>query len=419
MTYATDIDALNPSHAYSLDGNANDRIAANNGTNSGGSFTGVPLCEGVTNSYLTDGISDRISLPSVATINNAAQDRKAVSGWFSATAIQNPPKSIYGEGDGNQSFRIILGWGNNLVFEVDSSSFTLQIFGDVVLDPNRAYHLCAVFEGNGFSNEFRGYLDGVKQLDAAPPDRQPDAATLALRSVGEIGDPSGTVAVGGVVVTLLAPINGQYNEWNMFDGADAVLTDIEARELFEKGALPNATVTTSVESVMQVAYDLLPTSQGNNPLCVRIEAASGISITSDKVFNPLASIHIQYMGTDTLTVINVSGGNAAIGSTPNGGTIIFATEVDVIVTCLDSITSSPIENARVYLNDSGENNVLNGLTNSSGIIAGIYNFISLDVVSSTSKARKGSSSTYYKSTQITGTITNDGLNTTVLMVRDE
>jgi hypothetical protein len=319
MTYAADIDALNPSHAYALDGNANDRIAANNGSNSGGSFTGVPLCEGVSNSYLTDGISDRISLPSVTTINNAAQDRKAVSGWFSATAIQNPPKSIYGEGDGNQSFRIILGWGNNLVFEVDSSSFTLQIFGDVVLDPNRAYHLCAVFEGNGFGNEFRGYLDGVKQLDAAPPDRQPDAATLTARSVGEIGDPSGTVAVGGVVVTLLAPINGQYNEWNMFDGADAVLTDTEARELFEKGALPDATITN------QAGLDSLAgTVRSNAPCCIRITGNGTINLSADNVtFDPLASIHVQYTGTGTVNWTNINGSDASIGSVTEGGTINF------------------------------------------------------------------------------------------------
>ena len=66
-------------------------------------------------------------------------------------------------GDGTNAVKIVLGWGNALMFEASFGSI-LQIFGDVDLDINRAYHFCIVFEGNGFGNEFRAYLDGVKQL---------------------------------------------------------------------------------------------------------------------------------------------------------------------------------------------------------------------------------------------------------------
>jgi hypothetical protein len=42
--------------------------------------------------------------------------------------------------------------------------------------------------------------------------------------------------MGGTAVILIAPINGYYAQWAIWDGADAVLTDTEVREeLFAKG----------------------------------------------------------------------------------------------------------------------------------------------------------------------------------------
>ena len=155
-----------------------------------------------------------------------------------ATAIQNPPKNIYGEGDASQAFRFILGWGNFLMFETDNGSVINQIYGDVPLAANRAYHLCMIYENSTYGNEVRAYLDGVEQLNAEPTNRQPGATTLPARSVGEFGDPAGTVAVGGTAVLIIAPINGKYQHWATWgDEADAVLTETEVREeLFEKGA---------------------------------------------------------------------------------------------------------------------------------------------------------------------------------------
>jgi hypothetical protein len=380
MTYAADIDALNPSHAYSLDGNANDRIAANNGVNTGGVFTGVPLCEGVTNSYVTNGTTDRISLPTAAAINNSAQDRKAVSGWFSVTGLQNPPKSIYGEGDTNQSLRIILGWGNYLVFEVDSASFTLQIFGDVPLEINRAYHLLVVFEGSGFGNEFRAYLDGVKQLNAAPTDRQPNAATLTARSVGEFGDPVGNVSVGGTEVILLAPINGQYNEWNMFNAADAVLTDAQIRTIpFEKGVRPDVTITN------QAGLDsLADTVRSNAPCCIRITGNGTINLSADNVtFDPLASIHVQYTGTGTVNWTNTNGSNASIGSVTEGGTINFINPAQLTITELDNPTEVRVFIAGTQTEVAGQEVVSSGsFSTSIGVT-----FVDITLLSLTKKYR--------------------------------
>lgn len=427
MAYRDDISALGADHHWDFDGDSLDQIGSVNGVDTSMLYTSGAIAEDATNCAETNAISDRVSIPTTTNINNSAQARKAVCGWFMATAIQNPPKNIYGEGDATQAFRFILGWGNFLVFETDNASVINQIYGDVPLAANRAYHLCMIYENSTYGNEVRAYLDGVEQLNAEPTNRQPGASTLPARTVGEFGDPAGTVAVGGTAVLIIAPINGKYQHWATWgDEADAVLTDTEVREeLFEKGALPFNTISAGTEAVMQAEITLdEDDSDGTNvPLDIRVEQVTGdgdLELTIDnRTFDPLASIHVQYMGTGTLTIINTGTSNASIGSTPNGGTIVFKTEVTVTITCKDVVTGAVIEDARVYLLDSGDNVILNDLTNASGVLTGTYNYVTDDIISSKCRARKGSASPYYKTAPIAGTITSNGLTSTILMIPDE
>ena len=429
MAYGDDIGALGADHRWSFDNTLDDQVGSANGTGSGTSFTTDPICEDVTYSLLTNALTDRVTIPSTTNINNSAQTRKAVCGWFMVTSIQRPPERIYGEGDDSTSFSFIIGWGNNVIFEVDSSSFTLQIYTDTYLASNRAYHLCMIFEGNGYGNELRAYLDGVEQTNAQPTDRQPDAASLAARGQAIFGDPTGTVGVGGAAILLEACTNGRYNEWATFDGADAVLTDTEVREeLFEKGALPDVTISTGTESAMQTALDVYAdTVRGNSPLCIRIEPVSGggnFALDLDNItFNQLASIHVQYTGTDELTLTNSNGSNCSIVSTPNDGDVIIVTPVAVTITVKDVVDQSDIENARVYIEaDTGGplsagTEIMNDLTNSSGIATISFDYISNQPV--VGRVRKGTVSKLYKTSNIIGSITIGGLDQTVILVPDE
>lgn len=428
MAYSNDIDALSPDHRWSFDNTLNDQIGTAHGTATGATFVTTPICADVAYSLLTDTVTERVSLPSITTINNSAQTRKAVAGWFVATAIQNPPKNIYGEGDETQAFRIILGWGNYLMFEVDSSSFTLQIFGDVALEVDRPYHLCAIFEGNGYGNEFRAYLDGVKQINAEPTNRQPDTATLAARTVGEFGDPAGTVAVGGTAVILIAPITGRWNEWAIWDGDDAILTDTEVREeLFEKGALADITISSGTESAMQTALDsYVDTIRSDAPLCIRIEDCTDGDFTLELdniTFNALASIHVQYIGNDTLTLININGSDCSIVSTPAGGTITLKTRVMLTITVKDVTDFSVIVGARVYIEaETGgdlpdETEIMNTTTNGSGVATVSFDYTSSQPI--VGRVRKSSATTFYQTGTISGPITSSGLTQTVLLIPDE
>jgi len=70
--------------------------------------------------------------------------------------INQPPTRIYGEGDNLISFSIAMGHGNSLIFEVDDSAgLLMQIYSDVALEPNRAYHLTFSFEGSGYANKIK------------------------------------------------------------------------------------------------------------------------------------------------------------------------------------------------------------------------------------------------------------------------
>lgn len=428
MAYSDDIDSLSPDHRWSFDNTYNDQVGTVNGTGSGWDFITTPLCRDVIYSGRTNGTSDRVSIPTTTNINNSAQTRKAVAGWFLTTAYNAPPKRIYGEGNNATSFQFVMAYGNNVMFEcVEPTNFDIQVFGPP-MKPNRAYHLCGIFEGSDYGNEVRFYVDGVKMDLSAPTNPAPGTVDLNSRDVGEFGDPAGTVGIGGDVVLLNAPINGLYNEWATWDGANAVLTDTEVREtLFEKGALPDITISSDTESNMQTALDAYAdTVRSDAPLCIRINDVTGsgdLALTADNItFDPLASIHIQWIGTGTLTWTNTNGANASIGSTPNSGTILFVKDVTVKITVKDVSDNSVIQNARVLLEaDSGGDltagdDILSDLTDSNGEVTTTFGYTNDQPY--TVKVRKGTNTPYYIEAISAGTITSSGLDIIILLIKD-
>lgn len=436
MAYRDDIEALGASLIFILDSvdGVTDVVLGNVfGTSSGTDTSTAALCEDAANAGRTTGRTDRM------TVNTSTGDtddmmfasaRLALCGWFSTSTIQQPTCRIMGVNNaaGTVSMAIMLGFGNTVTFEVDDT-FNVQIYSDTPLVADREYHFCLIFEGNGFGNEVRAYIDGVEMTAAQPTDRVPDVATLAVRTICQWGDPAGTVQMGSDNFVMVAPVNGRYNTWAFFIDAAAVLTDTEVRDiLFEKGAVPTTTIAAGTEAVMQTALDGLASSvRVNAPLCIRVAAVTGdgdVELTADDVtFDPLASIHVQYMGTGTLTWINSNGGNALIGSTPNGGTIIFITQKTLTITVKDDSTLTAVEGARVSLYAAAGPAVLNTslmsvLTNVSGV-ATLTTFQYSADQPYTGNVRKGAAAPYYKSKEdVSGTITTDGLDIVVLITPD-
>ena len=442
MAYSADISGLGADHHWKFDGDSIDAIGAVVATDTTMTFASSPIAKDATYSALMNERTDLVSIATTTTINNAAHARKAVVGWFMVDSVELPFCRIYGEGTNVTDFQICLMAGNSVLFEVrDGATWQIQIYSDIALAADRAYHFAAILEGNGYGNEVRFYIDGVEQTAAIPTDRQPDDASLAARGVAEFGDPAGTVGINGTALVMGSPgdnrtteqvISAYYQHWAAWgDEADAVLTDSEVRTtLFERGALAEDTVATGTESAMQTTIDSDGQTAVDAACVIEVEAVSGggdfTLNMNGQDFDPLASIHIRYNGTaDTLTIIDDGTTNIDIDklSAPFGGTIELFTEVTVQLTVKDASDFAVIASARVLVEadtggpESVGTDILTGLTNGSGIATVVYNYASDQPV--TGRVRKSSASTYYKTASVAGTITEDGYNVTYLMVPDE
>ena len=370
MAYRDDIIALGPDHLWRFDNDYVDSVGTLNGTNTGFA-SATAITEDATSAVQSNGTGDRVALATAATVDQALA-QKAIGGWVYITAIQLPPKSIYREGATGNQLCFVCWAGNNLMLDiVNGSGNDLQLFSQNVLQPNRAYHIFATFSGNGFDDLVSLYVDGVLQDSGAA-----GGATLASRAVGEWSDPSGSTEVGNATVLLNGLVNCRYQYWASWDSAVSA-TDVR-EELFEKGALPGATIASNTQVNMQAALDALAdTARPDEPLNIRVEAVTGdgdITLEADNItHDPLASIHVQYMGTGTLTWVNNNGSNASIVSTPNGGTVNVVTPATLTVAPLQ--TGSEV---RVY--DAGTTTELAGIESSAASFAASLQANSVDVV---------------------------------------
>lgn len=396
-------------------------------------YTAAAIAEDALNVAQSNTLGDQIRLGDSNDINTAAHQRKAVCGFFRTSQFNPYPVRIYGEGLATTTFQFCSGYGNNLVFEVvEPTSFPLglQIYGPA-LELGRIYHICGIFLGNTQGNEIKLFVDGVEIFNADPVDRQPDTADLNSRTEqGDFGVPQGTSGLGGDVVLQQAAVFGSYNHWAFWgDDADADLTDIEVREiLVEQGALALETVSSDTEANMQIAIDALTVANPNALLNVEIEAVTGggdFELTSDLTFDALASIHFRYNGTaDTLTIVNVSGGDASIVAAPFGtGAINLATRQTLTVTCLDAISNAAISGARVYIEAAAGGDlstgtvIMNTTTNGSGVATVTHDYTSDQPI--LARIRKGTTAPLYRTGAIGGPLTAIPLNETILLVEDD
>lgn len=430
MAYRDDIAALNPDHHYVFEANGVDLIGANTGTASSLIVT-TAIAEDATNSLATNAVGDNMSIPAIAAITDEV-DRKALGGFVMMTNDQLPPKVLYSEGGTTTSYKLLMGFGNNLMFECQdtaTNAFIVQVFGPV-LKPNRPYHLFSYFGSDNFEDQLILWVDGIEYTLANPTGAAPSGVLGAgSRGAPYIGDNPVDPLLGGEAVIQNAPVNMQFNHWAFFSGADAQLTTQQVREeLFEKGALASVTISSDTEANMQTALDALAdTVRPDEQLNIRVEAVSGggdLSLDADNItHDPDASIHVQYMGTDTLTWNNLNGSDASIGSTPNSGTIVFNAPVTVAVNVQDATTFSNVVGARVYIEAAAGGPLTTGtvlyndVTDGSGNISFDFDYSSDQPISG--RVRRGSTSPLYKTGPIGGTIGAGGLSQTALVVPDE
>jgi hypothetical protein len=370
MAYLDNIVALSPDHLWKFDGDLVDVVGSNNGTGTAIDYSGITLCEdATTNSVRMNDKADRIS---VATSPNIDQvlSQKTVCGWFQVTEIQLPPKNIYREGaNGNGQFNIVLWAGNKVMLDVVNGTTVNQVFSDNIFKVNRTYHITAVFSGSAFNNEVALYIDGVKQSISVPSNGEPNYASLPLRTAANWGLPTGTSQVGDGNVQLNACVSAYHNFWATFSGSDLTPTQIR-EELFEKGAKDGVTISNQ-SGLDAIANSVRP----DEPLNIRVADNGGdLTLTADNItHDPLASIHIQWMGTGTLTYVNTNGSNASIFSTPNGGTVTIVNPAVLTISPL-------VANTEVRVYDAGTMTELGGIEDSGTSFSVSIQSSSVDVV---------------------------------------
>lgn len=336
MAYRDDIIALGANHLWPCSGDLTDIVGSLNYTNSGGVLTGPQLCEDTTASYVTNGTADTATAASDPSVQDVTVDY-CYALWFQTNAIQQPPCRVFGDGGQTVNNSFFLGFGNSIVCEADMDPDVVQVGSDTAIAANRPYHLCLVVrDAGGGSSELEFYLDGVSQGTAVVADVS-SAARGGFRLGGVTN--ANSYSIGGSAFQLVSPVNGNYAMISTLVGAN-VPTAAEIRaELFEKGALADLTIATAAPAAMQTAIDAIASSvRPNAPVCIRVEDVSGggdLALTFDNVtFDPLASVHIQWMGTGTLTLTNTNGADASIVSTPNGGTVTIVNPAQLTVSPL-------------------------------------------------------------------------------------
>lgn len=353
MPYGADLATfLSSDYRFSLDGTLVGEVGGLTITNTGGVTTGSAICLDVSNSYVTNGTSDRGTIPTTGTID-AASGSFAFCYWIRLTKAQLPFCRSFGLGNNTQSRSVVIGAGNAVIWEADNGTFEAQRYSDRNLQANRNYHITWIWDSNGL----RAFLDGVEQTNGN--DFSQSSVTLNAATPIEIGDPAGSVSLGGFTIVLVAPVNQQMNELHFFDPSG--VTDQEIfDELFAKGAIAEYTVTN------QTQLDAIAnTICGDYPVSIRVDVSGSISLDADNItFNDLASCHVHYTGTGTLTWTNSNGSTASIGSAPDGS-IVFNNPATLTIEGL--INGCEI---RIYddetLGDGSHNTELDGTETLSG-----------------------------------------------------
>jgi len=316
--------------------------------------------------------------------------------------------------------------GNVLVAQLaDTGDDNVQAYSNIKLTPNRPYHIMFRFSYTDVTKEFLLYLDGVEQ---GITDGNPLTSTNLDSHTGDIsiGGPGGSLEMGGTDVTFTTQEDTYYANWVTWSASKP---EADIVELFERGALPSITITTDTEANMQIDLDTYAdTERPDAPLAIRVEDITGggdLELTADDItFNTRVSLQLEWRGSGTLTWRNSGTSDLVLSKTiaTNGGTIVIQETAQIQITVLDVDDSTPIENARVYIEaDTGGPLtagvvIFNGLANASGIISTEIDYDSDQPI--TGRVRKGSSSTYYKTSQITGTVTSNGLVLTIFLIKD-
>lgn len=444
LPYKTLLAQLSSDHLWTLDNDYNDTGVTgptrdmNVGIiGGGGAFTANPIAEDSTHCWHMNSTTMRREITDSVNMNiTNTLDERTVCCWIQLNGTQQALGAIWKEGGGVQNLAFIIGIGNVLLAQLADVAGTrdnVQAISDIRLTPNRPYHIAMRYSQNENPSEFRLYLDGKEQ---AVTDGNPMTINIFDSHSGDVvwNDPDANLETGGTDVAY----NGQEDAYMAYFATwsdnsankGALDKESEIRDiLFRRGAIPDTIITTGTQAAMQTQLDALADSEIPDwPLGIRVlnSTDGDFELVADNVtFNSRVSLQLEYRGGDTLTWVNENGSNLSVDSiyAPAGGTVVVVESVPITLTVLDIDDNTAIQDARVRVvagsgGSATEGDVLlEGLTDINGQITANFRY-SIDQPV-TGVVRKGSTSTYYKSTPISATIQSTGLTTNIFMIKDE
>lgn len=241
---------------------------------------------------------------------------------------------------------------------------------------------------------------------------------------------TGTSGTGNAAHTLSNFRNYTLTSAVTLDGANINISDLTQAS----GTIQNSTIECNSATGVAVCNDITAANLSNINW-IQVGSGHAIEITSTGSYDFDAQFFDSFGadGTTSAAIYNNSGGVVTIniqngGDNPTvrngtGASTTLNNAVTVRVTVQDS-DGTLIQNARVYLvADTGGSlsagtEILSNLSNASGVVEDTsFNYTSDQPV--TGRVRKSSTSPYYKTAPLTGTININGFQTIAIMLLDE
>ena len=427
--YKSFIQSLFPDHYIPFDNNYNDIGITGPVRNATSSVVGThtfqpAISEDTSFCFRLGSVTDRREMADSPNMNiTIDSSARTIMMWISLGVIQQSLGAIWKEGGGVQNLAFLLGIGNVLMAQMadSTSKDNVQAISDFRLDIDRPYNILMRY--SYADNGFHLYIDGKIQTVT---DGNPIVFNFDSHS-GDIvfGDPDTNLETGGTDIAYAGMEDckiAHFGSWSDNSANTGGLTQNEIESIFLRGATPTVTITSDTQSNMQAQLDAIAdTVRPNSPLAIRVEEVTGggdLELVADNItFDDRITQQLEFRGSGTLTWVNENGSNLNVNKTYSlvNGTVNVIESVPVAVNVLDITTKLPIEGARVRLTE-GSTVRLEGLTDASGSLSSTFRYSSDTPLSG--KVRKSSSPIYYKTSNVSATITSSGLSQTVFMVRD-
>lgn len=343
LPYSDEVLLLNPDHYWTFNNNYLDTagVLTRNASAVNGSptFTTNPLTRGSTHAFTISAQGQRIEIADSSNMNTGTIQTRTMGGWVRVSEIQDSFICFYEEGGGVNNLAFFMGMGGVLIAQqADTGDDNVHAYSDFKLAPNRDYHILFRYDYTG-TDLFELLVDGV--LQSTTFGNPLTSSDLDAHS-GDVGwgDAEGSLEVFGTDITFPAGVTAYYNDWATWT---VFINENTAREkLFELGAREQNLIISDTEINMQADFSIYDnTTFGNHAMTFKVEPCTGGDFTliaNGHVMDDFTSVHLQYMGADTLTIVNSNGSNYDINkiSTPNGGTVVIENTVITTITGIPS-----------------------------------------------------------------------------------